>query len=111
MRARPALIAPAYDEYGLWLAFPWGESFQEGDERCFDITDCDVLGQYAILWKVRNQGPEAIQRSELRGEITWDKNGMKEKNERTSFPGDHYVEVYAVKDRVCVARERIAVPI
>jgi hypothetical protein len=77
----------------------------------FHVTDCDVPGNHAILWKVRNQGPEAIQRKMLRGEISFDKDNRNQKIETADFSGDHYVEVYAVKDGVCVARERIKVPI
>ncbi|WP_425331548.1 nucleotide-binding domain-containing protein [Allopusillimonas soli] len=36
-------------------------------------------------------------------------NSSVSSNGRSS--GNHYVEVYAVQDRVCVARERISVPI
>ena len=77
----------------------------------FFITECNVPGSYQLLWKVRNRGAEAIKREMLRGEITPDKGSGREKIETTDFTGNHYVEVYAVKDGVCVARERIAVPI
>lgn len=76
----------------------------------FHITFCDVPGNYAVWWKVRNQGHEAERRHQLRGEITHDKGRM-EITERSDFQGDHYVEAYAVKDGVCVAREHIKVPI
>jgi len=75
----------------------------------FFVTECNVPGNYQLLWKVRNRGREAISREMLRGEITADKGNGREKIESTNFPGDHYVEVYAVKDGVCVARERIPV--
>jgi Second Messenger Oligonucleotide or Dinucleotide Synthetase domain/Adenylyl/Guanylyl and SMODS C-terminal sensor domain len=75
----------------------------------FFITECNVPGSYQLLWKVRNRGQEAINREMLRGEITPDKGSGREKIESTDFPGNHYVEVYAVKDGVCVARERIPV--
>lgn len=77
----------------------------------FHVTKCDVSGNYQLYWKVRNSGAEAVHRKMLRGEITPDKGGGREKIETSDFSGDHYVEVYAVKDGVCVARERIAVPI
>jgi hypothetical protein len=63
------------------------------------------------MWKVKNRGEEASQRQQLRGEISINTNNRRERVESTSFPGEHYVEVYAIKDGVCVARERIAVPI
>lgn len=77
----------------------------------FYVSSCDVPKEYAILWKVRNRGAEAKSRRMLRGEITFDQDGGHERLEKTDFPGDHYVEAYAVKDGVCVARERIIVPI
>lgn len=77
----------------------------------FHVTECNVPGHYQLFWKVRNRGPEAIAREMLRGEITAGKGNSREKIETSDFPGKHYVEVYAVKDGVCVARERIAVPI
>lgn len=77
----------------------------------FYVTECNVPGNYQLFWKVRNRGKEAIDRKMLRGEITPDKGNGKEKIETSNFSGNHYVEVYAVKDGVCVAREQISVPI
>jgi len=76
----------------------------------FHVVGCDVPGNYSLCWKVRNAGSEAVRRNQLRGEITSDK-GKREKTETASFPGEHFVEVYAVQDGVVVARERIGVPI
>ena len=76
----------------------------------FHVVDCDVPGNYSLFWKVRNRGAEAIRRDQLRGEITPDQ-GKRERTETASFPGEHYVEVYAVQDGVVVARDRIGVPI
>lgn len=75
----------------------------------FYVSECDVPEPYAIWWKVRNQGPVAIERKMLRGEITPDADGLKQKYETTDFSGDHYVEVYAIKDGVCVARGKLKV--
>jgi hypothetical protein len=77
----------------------------------FYISECDVQEPYAIWWKVRNQGQVAIDRKMLRGEITPDADGLKQKYETTDFSGDHYVEAYAIKDGVCVARGKIKVAI
>jgi hypothetical protein len=77
----------------------------------FYVTECNVPGAYNLFWKVRNRGMEAIARRMLRGEITPDKGNGRERLETSDFSGNHYVEVYAIKDRVCVARERISVPI
>lgn len=87
------------------------ERIPVGRHLRFFIAECNVPGSYQLLWKVRNRGPEAINREMLRGEITADKGNGREKIESTDFPGNHYVEVYAVKDGVCVARDRISVPI
>jgi hypothetical protein len=75
----------------------------------FYVAECDVPEPYAIWWKVRNQGQIAIDRKMLRGEITPDADGLKQKYETTDFSGEHYVEVYAIKDRVCVARGKLKV--
>lgn len=87
------------------------ERVPTGKHLRFYVVDCDVPGDYAILWKVKNRGSEAASRRMLRGEITFDKDGLKQRLESTNFAGNHYVEVYAVKNGVCVARERISVPI
>ena len=63
---------------------------------------------YEVYWKVRNRGDEAIRKNQLRGEIL---KGGKEKIERTSFRGAHYVECYIIHNGVCVARDSIDVPI
>lgn len=77
----------------------------------FHVTDTNVPGNFSVYWKVRNRGDEAIAREMLRGEIMADKGNARERIETSDFPGNHYVEVYAVKDGVCVAREKIGVPI
>ena len=87
------------------------ERVPTGRHLRFHVTECDVPGHYQLFWKVRNSGQEAINRKMLRGEITADVGNGREKIETADFPGNHYVEVYAVQDRVCVARERISVPI
>lgn len=45
----------------------------------------------------------------IRGNI--EKTNSKIKKESTNFKGPHYVECYLVKNGVCVARNRIDVPI
>lgn len=77
----------------------------------FFASECDAHKPYGIWWKVRNQGQISIYRKMLRGEITPDKDGLEQKYETADFGGDHYVEVYAVKDGVCVARGRLKVPL
>ncbi|HPM08742.1 MAG TPA: hypothetical protein PKX30_02920 [Candidatus Pacearchaeota archaeon] len=56
-------------------------------------------------WKVRNSD----ECEEPRGEITL--NQTKNDLERTAYVGDHYVECYAIKNGVCVARSKVPVKI
>lgn len=63
---------------------------------------------YRILWKVKNVGPEAERRNQVRGQI-YDKGNIIV--EHSNFYGNHYIECYIVKDGVCVARYRVDVPI
>lgn len=76
----------------------------------FHVISCNVPKPYEVFWKVRNVGPLAESKNQIRGEIVTDK-GRLEKIERTSFQGSHFVECYIVKDGYCVARDRIDVPI
>lgn len=76
----------------------------------FFVERCDVPEPYDVYWKVRNVGEAAYQRNCVRGQIVRD-GGKLRHLERTQFRGPHYVECYAVKNGVCVARARIDVPI
>ncbi len=76
----------------------------------FHVISCNVPKPYEVLWKVRNVGPLAESKNQIRGEIVTDK-GHLEKIERSSFQGAHFVECYVVKEGYCVARDRIDVPI
>lgn len=62
-----------------------------------------------IYWKVRNVGSEAIKRKCVRGEIK--KTNRTHQIENTNFRGAHYVECFAVRNGVCIARDHIDVPI
>lgn len=75
----------------------------------FSISNCTVPRPYDIYWKVRNVGPIAIQKKMIRGQIC--KTNNSNHSERTNFQGPHFVECYIVKNGVCVARDRIDVPI
>jgi len=79
-------------------------------ELTFWVAEIDVPPPYKIYWKVKNVGPQAIERDMIRGEIRMD-SGHNQITEHSTFQGDHYVECYAVKENVCVARSRIVVPI
>lgn len=76
----------------------------------FWIKDISVTPPYEIYWKVLNRGVEAERRNCIRGQIVLDA-GHSERNEETSFRGDHVVDCYCVKDHVVVAKDRIHVPI
>ena len=76
----------------------------------FFVSECDVRPPFQVKWKVRNVGPEAEKRNQLRGQILKD-HGGKEQKETTNFYGPHFVECYVIKDGVCVARDMIDVPI
>lgn len=71
-----------------------------------ETTDCPY--PYDIYWKVKNVGTIAKKRDCLRGQIV---KGESIKKESTDFNGPHYVECYLVKNNVCVARNKIKVPI
>lgn len=75
----------------------------------FYIVSTDCPKPYEIWWKVRNVGPEAIKRNMVRGNIS--KTNYDHKKEHTDFCGQHYVECFLIKNNVCVARDRIDVPI
>lgn len=79
-------------------------------ELTFYVKFIDVPPPYKLYWKVRNVGPEALRRNMLRGQIQVD-SGHHQITERSDFQGEHYVECFAVKENVCVARGRIVVPI
>lgn len=75
--------------------------------RCtMDYTDCPR--PYKVLWKVKNVGPEAERRNQIRGRINDRGSTIVE---HTNFFGNHYIECYIIKDNVCVSRNRIEIPI
>lgn len=65
---------------------------------------------YTVYWKVRNVGIEAVKRNMIRGEISQD-TGNEQITETTDFKGSHYVECYIIQNEVCVAKDRITIPI
>ena len=73
-----------------------------------DVSKTTVPGPYEVLWKVKNVGPTAERKDCIRGQIV--KRGFSIV-EHTDFFGPHYIECYAIKNGVCVARKRIDVPI
>ena len=75
----------------------------------FYIVTTNCPTPYEIWWKVKNVGPQAIARNEIRGQIL--KTNEKKHYEKTKFYGPHFVECYLIKQGVCVARAKINVPI
>lgn len=76
----------------------------------FYIVKTDVRKPYEVKWKIKNQGQIAKDRGQLRGQIHDDK-GKEVRKENSNFSGAHFVECYIIKNGVCVARDRIDVPI
>lgn len=75
--------------------------------RCvMEYTDCPQ--PYKILWKVKNVGPEAERRNQLRGQIV---EKGKSIIEHSSFFGNHYIECFIIKNGICVAKTRVDIPI
>lgn len=75
----------------------------------FFIVDIDseIKGDYDIYWKVKNEGQVAKERNCIRGQIVRHKTIY----EKTNFRGEHYVECYIIQNGVCIAMDRIDVPI
>lgn len=76
----------------------------------FKIINNTVPQPYEIKWKVRNFGEDAKRAGCLRGEIS-DDSGKFQKKESTAYEGEHYVECYVIKDNICIAMDKILVPI
>jgi len=75
----------------------------------FYIVNSATPDPDSIWWKVRNVGATAEKRNCIRGQII--KSNKTNQSERTNFYGPHFVECYIIKNGVCVARDRIDVPI
>ena len=76
----------------------------------FYITNADLPKPYSLKWKVCNCGEEAKKRNCIRGQII-DGTTLKTRKEHTDFRGKHYVECYAIRYDVVIARGKISVPI
>ena len=98
---RPFLLRKYLDESKIPL--------RKNKKLNFYIVDTDCPKPYEVYWKVRNVGAEAIKRNMVRGEIC--KESGSHHIENTQFEGEHYVECFLVKNNVCVARDKIEVPI
>jgi hypothetical protein len=76
----------------------------------FFVENINVKGPFDLKWKVLNIGPVAEEKDQIRGQIH-DDEGKAQRIETSSFNGDHFVECYAIKNGVCVARCGLKVPI
>lgn len=74
----------------------------------FKVEYTNVPEPYEIWWKVKNEGRIAKEADQLRGTIF---KGSKSLTEHTKFKGNHFVECYIVKNSICVAMDRVDVPI
>lgn len=72
------------------------------------VVSTTVVNPDAILWKVRNVGPLAVRKNDIRGQIIDRGDSI---TENTRFFGPHYIECYVIKNGVCVARQKVNVPI
>jgi len=77
----------------------------------FKIREHNVKGDFSVLWKVLNRGPEARDRDQIRGTIERSNYADNTRKESSDFKGNHSVECYACQNGVIVARDIIAVPI
>lgn len=74
------------------------------------LDKSDLPRNYKVYWKVLNRGEEAMRRDMVRGQILKD-DGKEQRKEHSDFNGEHLVECYIIYRGVCVARDRIHVPI
>lgn len=101
-----------YRPYYLRYMLRNGILLKKNKSLKFEIQSCDVpegVESCDIYWKVRNVGDEALRLNQIRGQVI--KTNSTIHKERTSFRGAHYVECFLVKNGVCIARDRIEVPI
>lgn len=77
-------------------------------EFFIEKIDDEIPTGYEIYWKVKNEGLESKKAGQLRGSIF---KGERTHTEPTKFKGKHFVECYIVKNNVCIAMDRIDVPI
>ncbi|MGM0783386.1 MAG: SMODS domain-containing nucleotidyltransferase [Pseudomonadota bacterium] len=93
------------------LSKVFGFKIPTGKSLNFYVKHIDKIPKsVTYYWKVRNKGEWAVARDQIRGQIRQG-NADGKHSESTSFAGDHFVECYAVVEGVCVARDKIKVPI
>lgn len=75
----------------------------------FTATKCTESNPDSIWWKVKNVGPEAKRRNDVRGQVIT--RDFYTHEEHSSFKGPHYVECFVIKNNVCIAQDHLEVPI
>lgn len=86
-------------------------SFLRPDNQLdFEVDTRSLSPKTDLWWKVLNRGDEAMRRNQIRGQIFKD-SGKGKHRESTLFKGPHYVECYAVRDGLLIARGHVDVPI
>lgn len=86
------------------------EKVETGCTLEFFIESTNISRPYEVFWKVKNDGVLAERNNCIRGQIFRGEDD--EKNYETSdFAGNHYVECYIIKNKICIAKTRINVPI
>ena len=59
--------------------------------------------------RIKNEGETAKKKDMIRGQLL-ETNSYIHK-EHTDFRGNHYVEAYIIKEDICIAKERMEIPI
>lgn len=86
------------------------ENVEIGCSLDFFIKKINAPNTYQVLWKVKNDGSFAEQYNCIRGQIFKSKENTKN-HETSNFAGNHYVECYIIKNKLCIAKGHIDVPI
>lgn len=86
------------------------EKVEIGCALDFFIKNINAPNVYEVLWKVKNDGFLAEQHNSIRGQIFKSKQNVKN-HETSNFAGNHYVECYIIKNKICIAKAHIDVPI
>lgn len=114
---RYAVVEPRYDAtietkvLGTYTrTLRRGQPVKAGKDLRFKVTTT-APGPYEVLWKVRNAGKAAEAAGDLRGKIFADLETGAQHRESTKYPGNHYIEVYIVKNGRVVASDHRSVRI
>lgn len=100
--------APKFRKYGLSQFLAAFSLLPKHAKVHFDVRS-NIPEPVEYHWKVRNFGAQAAQfNNGLRGQIV---NRGSRITESTLYQGNHYVEVYAIKDEKCVAKAIRFIPI